>query len=86
MADTSNVEILPVWNTRSSVADRLRELAIMADKAPHKFERMIIGYQGIDPDTGRYLIHYALANCNTIELLGLLDLVRNEIMKVTANG
>lgn len=86
MADTSNVEILPIWNNRASAADRLRELAVMADKHPGRFERVVIGYQGNDPDTGRYLISYAFANCNTIELLGLLDLVRNEVVKVTTHG
>ena len=85
MADVSNVEIFPVWNTKASAADRLRELAVMADKHPERFDRMMIGYQGTDP-TGRYTINYALSNCNTIELLGLLELVRNEIFKVTSCG
>ena len=41
-----NVVILPIWKKYATAAERFRELAMMAEEHPGKFERFVVLYEG----------------------------------------
>lgn len=84
MSNLENVEMFPEWNKRVSAADRLREIALMADKNPEHFDRLVVGWQGMT-EKGQLRVRYSLAGCDTIDLLGLIELVKDELLGVV-NG
>lgn len=82
-----NVKILPVWNKDVTAAQRFEELAVMAAKSPEKFAHVVVGWSD-DPvarKTRSYQVKYCLVGCgnDTMTLLGLVELVRDEIHNVT---
>lgn len=82
-----NVKLLPNWNKTVDAATRFEELAVMARKAPEKFAHVIVGWSD-DPvarKTSGYQVNYCLVGCgnDTMTLLGLVELVRDEIHIVT---
>ena len=75
---------LPIWNKRSTAAERFAELARLAEARPEKYHHVIIGWASSGEPNG-FATGYTLINCDTMQLLGLLDLVRLEIIRtVTA--
>lgn len=83
--DMSNVELMPKWKRGNATAgDRLRELALTADKYPERFEKLFVVYSRLDEE-GRNYINYGNFGVNTMELLGLLRLAEVEILRVTTS-
>lgn len=78
-----NVKVFPVWNKNCSAADRLREIAVIADKYPERFDRLFIGWSGKNED-GKYYLNYALLGCDTLELLGLIEMLKAEVHRVAS--
>jgi hypothetical protein len=74
----SNVVMLPIWKENVTVAERFRELATWAELHPERFERVVIGWHGLDVD-GEITINYIPYNCNTMESLGLLRMIEWKI-------
>lgn len=73
-----NVRVFPKWNKQATAAERFRELAAMAEKNPELFERTVIGFMGTK-ENGDYYVNYTLTNCDGIELLGLIELVKIKV-------
>jgi hypothetical protein len=42
--DMTNVELLPVWKKGGTAGDRLREIAMVADKFPEQFQKFVVIY------------------------------------------
>lgn len=42
----SNVSILPVWKKGATSAERFRELALLAEESPGRFENFVVIYEG----------------------------------------
>lgn len=41
---SSNVDYLPIWKKNATAGERLRELAMIADKHPEQFEKWVLVY------------------------------------------
>ena len=80
---TDNLAFLPVWNKHSSAADRFRELALMAERDPSKFEKVAIIWEGAAEKDSQSKTDYSLVNCNTTELIGLIELGKFAILRYT---
>jgi hypothetical protein len=78
----SNATPLPVWNKRSTPAERFTELARLAEANPQKYHHVIVGWANANDPSG-FDTGYTLVNCDTMQLLGLLELVRAEIFRTT---
>lgn len=52
----SNVEYLPIWKKGATAAERLRELAFIADKHPDWFDKWVIVY--CEDNTQRLKVHW----------------------------
>lgn len=69
---TASVDYLPIWKRGATAGERLRELALIADKHPERFARWICVYAEL-PE-GRFIIrHIGPDGFKTIDQLGLLD-------------
>lgn len=71
---------LPVWNKRSTAAERFTELARLAEANPAKYEHVVIGWSCGSSEKG-FDVGYTLVNCDTMQLFGLLEMVRAEIWR-----
>jgi hypothetical protein len=83
MSDEEGAEVVsfPKWNPRVTAEQRFLELAEIARRNPEQFQKVVIGWTALDE--GRLDTNYALVGCaDTIEFLGVLDLVRNECFRV----
>ena len=77
ITDGSNVDFLPVWKAGATPYERLMEVAAIAMKHPERFDRMIIAYTE-DSGTGTKT-RYACNNLTTLELFGLIELLKQEV-------
>jgi hypothetical protein len=41
---TATVDYLPIWKKNATAGERLRELALIADKHPERFQKWVIVY------------------------------------------
>lgn len=75
-----SVEPLPVWNKRSTPAERLEELARLARLYPERYKRLLVIWQK-DTDDGAIETAYVPAGpgIDTNVILGMLDLARVQI-------
>ena len=69
----SNVDYLPIWKKNATVADRLYELAMMAEKNPDRFEKLAVIYQENNTEKGTFT-RWVSAGCNTNELIGIIHI------------
>lgn len=44
MSDTATIDYLPIWKKNATPGERLRELALIADKHPERFQKWVIVY------------------------------------------
>lgn len=51
-----NVELLPIWKKNASDGDRLRELALLADKKPEQFDKWVFVY--CEDNDKRFKVRY----------------------------
>jgi len=69
---SATVDYLPIWKKNATTGERLRELALIADKHPERFERWVIVYMEIP--AGQFRVrHMSHEGSKTIDCLGILD-------------
>jgi hypothetical protein len=72
---TSSVSFLPVWKANATPAERLYELAQVAEKHPEDFQKFVIVYVE-DRKTSKSHVTYTRFHCfntSTFEALGILE-------------
>lgn len=77
-----NVEFLPIWKKGSTAEEFLLELAMVARKHPERFEKLVLVSQETLP-SGQTKVDYFTRKVSTIEVLGLLELGKMEIIRYT---
>lgn len=77
-----DVLLFPEWNDNVTAAQRLRELALMADKYPERFEKLFVGWIG--NKNGKAYNNDRSLNMETPELLGWLTYWKYDICKRTS--
>lgn len=79
-----NVAYLPLWKKGATPEERLMEVAAIARNHPERFSKLAVIYI---EDTGKSdVTRYACNGVTTLELLGLLELAREEVLDVTRRG
>lgn len=82
--DGAEIVSFPKWNPRVTAEQRFLELAEIARRRPEQFQKVIIGWVDFD-ENGRIDTNYTIVGCaNTVEFLGVLDLVRQECYRVVS--
>ena len=81
MSGSQNVELLPIWNDRVSAAERLRELALLAELHPDRFQKLFVGWVG-ENESKAYHNERSL-NFETSDLIGWLEIWKHEIIHRT---
>lgn len=77
-----NVSYLPVWKKNATASERLKELAMIADKRPDLFGKMIVLYVE-EPDDGTTTIRkISSGDISTAEFIGILSMAMMDM----ANG
>lgn len=76
-----NIEYLPMWKANATPYERLMEVAAIARKHPHRFNRLVVVYT--EDVGGADVIRYATNGNNTLELIGLLRLAEREVLSTT---
>lgn len=80
----SPISYLPVWKANATPAERLRELAHMAEKYPERFDNFVIAYtERVDAD--RVKTNYHCFNLRTTEAIGMLEIAKVRLYEDT-NG
>lgn len=83
--DMKNVTLLPLWKKGTSAGDRLRELAIYADKFPEKFQKWVVIHAQDDETT--FAIRYLNGTgTRTSECIGLCQSGAMHIFDSTRKG
>lgn len=72
---TSPISYLPVWKANATPAERLRELAYMAEKHPGDFAKFVIAYTETLPDE-RTKTRCHCYGLNTIEAIGTMEIAK----------
>lgn len=82
-ADLTNVELMPIWKKGADTGpgDRFRELALMADKNPERFAKLVVIY--VEDNGKGDVTRYANYGVTTMELLGMLRMAEVEVFRVT---
>lgn len=75
----SKVSYMPVWKQGATVAERLYELAMIAEKYPERFTKVAIVYEESD-DEGN-LLRVISAGVNTNELVGILEIAKSNVIR-----
>jgi len=81
MTDFTNLEVLPIWSHRVDAATRLRELALLAEKNPERFQKLFVGWIG--EKNGKDYSNDISLNMQTAELLGRLLIWQHDVVKRT---
>lgn len=71
----SNVSLIPVWKEGDTLtaADRLHEIALLAQVHPEKFERFVLVHVGT-AENGNVTINHYQFGCDLPQQLGLFEL------------
>lgn len=80
----NNVALLPVWKKDATAEEWFYEMAMLARQYPERFKRAVIVYDEEKPN-GNTLTRYACRNTSTTELLGLLEIGKQEVLDYTRN-
>ena len=75
----SKVSYMPVWKHGATVAERLYELAMIAEKYPEQFTKVAIAYEESD-DEGN-LLRVISSGVNTNELIGILEIAKSNVIR-----
>lgn len=76
-----NVIMLPVWH-KGGAAEWFREMAVIADLNPERFNKVVLCYEEA-LENGRNLNDYYCHNVTTTEMLGILELSKDQCMTRT---
>lgn len=79
----SNLAILPVWKKGASAEDWFYDMAVQARVHPERFNKMVLAYQE-EAGPGRTTSSYYCHNAQTTELLGMLELAKNDVVRFTS--
>ena len=74
-----SVEYLSTWKKGATAEERLCEVSVLARKHPEQFARLAIIYQ--EERDGETVQRYVCLGLSTVELFGLLEMVKNEIWR-----
>lgn len=80
-AARDNVELFPKWNSNVTAAERLHELALIAEKHPARFQKLYVGWVG--EENGKDYSNDNCLNMTTIEALGWLQNWAFQLLKRT---
>jgi hypothetical protein len=78
-----NLTILPVWKKGASAEEFFHDMAMIARKYPHRFEKMALVYAETLAN-GNTQTSYYQHGCNTTELVGLLEIGKVQVIEFTA--
>lgn len=73
---------LPVWKANATPAERLRELAHMAEKHPEWFEKFVVGYVEVLPN-GSHKFGYHAYGMQTTEAVGVIEMAKIKMIEAT---
>lgn len=76
-----DVVLFPQWNDKVTAAERLRELALIADKHPERFKKMFVGWIG-ERDGKDYDATKSL-NMATTEIVAYLEMWKLDLLHET---
>lgn len=76
---------LPVWKANATPAERLRELALIAEKHPEMFKRFVVAYLE-DLPNNCFKTRYHCFNLRTPEAIGVMEMAKIELHKYTHGG
>ena len=83
MAGNTNIDYLPVWKANATPAERLRELAFIAEKHPEWFENFVMAYNETRPD-GQTKTRYHCYNLRTTEAIGMMEIAKIRLHEDTS--
>lgn len=75
----SNLHILPVWKKGITAEEWFQDLALQARQYPERFQKMVLVYQ-VTKEDGRILTRYYCSALGTTELIGLLEIGKQEVL------
>lgn len=78
----ATLRILPVWKKGASAEDFFYDMAIQARKYPDRFNKIIVGYEENVSESAAIYDYYC-HNTSTIELLGLLEMMKAKVLERT---
>lgn len=80
----TNIEYLPIWKKGATAEERFLELSHIARKHPERFESFVLIHEErLDGREDKMKIDYACHNVDTMKLLGLIELGKRRVLKVT---
>ena len=77
-----NVDYLPIWKKGSTPEEFLMEISAIARKYPERFGRIAVIYEETK-ENGNTQIDYQCKNTTTTELLGIIELAKDRIIRNT---
>lgn len=77
--NNDNVDYLPIWKKNATPEERLLEIAAIARKFPERFSKFVVVYQ--EETETHTAERYVPFNTNTVELLGILRLAEESILR-----
>ena len=80
---SASIDYLPIWKKNATSAERFYELALVAQKHPERFGKIAVIYEE-DREDGRTQVRQISNNCDTTQLLGLLQLGIDKVLKDTS--
>ena len=80
---SASIDYLPLWKKNATPFERFYELALVAQKHPERFGKVAVIYEETLKD-GCTQIRQISDNCDTTQLLGLLQLGIDRVLKDTS--
>lgn len=80
---SDNVLVFDRWKQTATASERFSELEALARKWPHQFGKVAVVYVE-ELDNGDIKVRYTSSGCKTDELMGILELGKMELYKVTS--
>lgn len=77
---TASVSYLPIWKAGATPEERFLELAMIAQKHPERFAKMVLVYEETVP-SGRTLLRFLKDGMTTNEVVGLLQIASVDIIE-----
>ena len=81
-----NVSYLPVWKKGATAEERFLELAMMARQNPDRFSKVAVIWSYENEEKAMMATRYVSSDMTTMELLGLLELGRQEVFSFLSTG
>ena len=70
----TNLSVLPIWKGGETLtaADRLHEIALLAQTSPEKFARMVVVWIGNMPN-GNLSFNHSQFGCDLVQQIGMFE-------------